>query len=237
MAGGRARAARGRTRPRRRLGTVMGPFAARGSPAHIRAPCRTSRPWPRACWRATSARSRAASRSWRTTTRRAGRSSARSSRTPATRRSSGLTGRPGAGKSTLIGALVRHQRALGPRGRRAVDRPVVAVHPRRAARRPDPAHRALPRPGRVHPLDGHARRARRAGRGGAAGRAADGRRRQGRRAPRDGRRRPGGGRRHRPRRHGRARAHPGLRATRSRRSRPASWRSRTSSWSTSPITR
>ena len=117
----------------------------------------------------------------------------------------GFTGAPGAGKSTLIGALVKR----APRGRaqrrRAVDRPELAVHPRRAARRPHPADRALPRPGRLHPLDGQPRRARRAQRGGAPGRAADGRGRPRRRVPRDGRRRPGRDRHHRPRRHRRAR--------------------------------
>ncbi|MCL4211905.1 MAG: amidohydrolase family protein, partial [Phycisphaerales bacterium] len=44
----------------------------------------------------------------------------------------------------------------------AGDRPVVAVHPRRGARRPHPPDRALPRRRRLHPLDGHPRRARRA---------------------------------------------------------------------------
>ena len=42
-------------------------------------------------------------------------------------------------------------------GRRDLGRPVEPVHRGRAARRPDPARRALPRPGRLHPLDGHAR--------------------------------------------------------------------------------
>ena len=90
----------------------------------------------------------------------------------------GLTGAPGAGKSTLIGALIKLRREQDRESRRAVDRPVLAVHPRRAARRPHPADRALPRPRRLHPLDGQPRRARRPERGGAAGRAADGRRRQ-----------------------------------------------------------
>ena len=141
--------------------------------------------------------------------RRPGRLGARPRGLPAHRhgpRSSGFTGPPGAGKSTLLGALTKLERARGPHRRRAVDRPVLAVHPGRAARRPDPADRPLPRPGRVHPLDGQPRRARRAQRGGAAGGAADGRRRQGRGAARDGRRRPGRGRHHRPRRHRRARA-------------------------------
>ena len=87
----------------------------------------------------------------------------------------GLTGAPGAGKSTLISALAKLRRAAGPHARGALDRPVLAVHPRRAARRPHPPDRPLPRPGRLHPLDGQPRRARRAQRGGAPGGAADGR--------------------------------------------------------------
>ena len=169
-----------------------------------------SPPSPSACSPATSARWRGASRSSRTTTPRAGRSSARSTRTRARPPWSASPGPPGAGKSTLIGALIKLRRARRPRGRGALDRPVVAVPRRRAARRPHPADRALPRPRRLHPLDGDARRARRARRGRAADGAADGRRRQGRRVPRDGRRRPGRGRRHRPRRLRRARADPGL---------------------------
>ncbi len=62
----------------------------------------------------------------------------------------------------------------------------------------------------LHPLDGHPRRARRPRRGRAAGGAADGRLRQGRRPARDRRRRPGRDRHRRPRRHGRARADAGL---------------------------
>ena len=50
----------------------------------------------------------------------------------------GFTGPPGVGKSTLIGALTRARREAGRTRRRAVDRPLVAVHPGRAARRPDP---------------------------------------------------------------------------------------------------
>ncbi len=57
--------------------------------------------------------------------------------------------------------------------------PDVAVHARRAARRPDPAGRPLPRPGRLHPLDGESRGSRRALRGDAPGGAADGRLGQG----------------------------------------------------------
>ena len=144
------------------------------------------------------------------------------------RRPRGLGARPGglpAHRQGLGGRLHRAARRrqvdadrgadqAPPRARAAgggaVDRPQLAVPRRRAARGPDPAVRALPRPGRVHPLDGDPRRARRAGRGGAPGRAADGRRRQGRRVPGDGRRRPGRGRRDRPRGLDRARADPRL---------------------------
>ena len=97
-----------------------------------------------------------------------------------------------------------------PDGRCAVDRSDVAVHPGRAARRPDPPIRPLPRPGRVHPLDGEPRRARGAERGVAPGRAADGRLGTRRDPARDRRRRPGRGRHHRPRRYGRARVNAGV---------------------------
>ena len=66
----------------------------------------------------------------------------------------GITGPPGVGKSSLIGALITHVRALD------LTVGVISVDPsspftqRSAARRPDPARRPLPRPGRVHPLDG-----------------------------------------------------------------------------------
>ena len=116
----------------------------------------------------------------------------------------GFTGPPGRGQ---VDADRRaHQGAARSRtdGRRAVDRPLLAVHPGRAARRSHPPDRALPRPGRVHPLDGQPRRARRPVRGGAAGRAAAGRRRPRGRVRRDRRRRPGRDRHHRPRRHDRA---------------------------------
>ena len=112
--------------------------------------------------------------------RRPARLGARARGLPADRpapRSSGSPARPGAGKSTLIGALTKLRRAQDRDVGGALDRPVLAVHARRAARRPHPPDRPLPRSGRVHPLDGQPRRARRAQRGGAAGRAADGRRR------------------------------------------------------------
>ena len=125
----RARADRRAAAPERR-----GPAARRtcsssvsiGADRILRRPMADrSPPSPSACSPATSARWRAASRWSRTTTPRAGRSSARSTRRPATRRSSASPGPPGAGKSTLIGALVKLQRALRPRGRGALDRPVA----------------------------------------------------------------------------------------------------------------
>ena len=136
-----------------------------------------------------------------------------------------------------------HQRArqaparAGPHARGALDRPVLAVHPRRAARGSHPPDRPLPRPGRLHPLDGQPRRARRAQRGGAPGGAADGRGRPPGHLPRDGRRRAGRGRHHRSRRHDRARADAGLRRLDPGAEGRASWRSRTSSSSTRPTTR
>ena len=48
-----------------------------------------------------------------------------------------------------------------PDRRRRLGRPLEPVLAGRAARRPDPAGRPLPRPGRLHPLDGHARPPRR----------------------------------------------------------------------------
>ena len=68
----------------------------------------------------------------------------------------GITGPPGVGKSSLIGALVAPRPRARAVGRRRLGRPVEPVHPGRAARRPDPARRPLPRSRRVHPLDGHA---------------------------------------------------------------------------------
>ena len=122
----------------------------------------------------------------------------------------GITGPPGVGKSSLISALVRHVRAAGVDGRRRLRRPVEPVLEGRAARRPHPSRRPLPRPRRVHPLDGHARPSRRSRRGDLAGAARPRRGRQGSRLPRDGRRgaERGGGDRHR--RHRRARAHARL---------------------------
>ena len=159
---------------------------------------------------ATSARWPARSRWWSPTTPPAGSSCARSTRTPGRPRSSASPARPGAGKSTLIGALIKLRRAAEREVAVLSIDPSSPVHPRRAARRSHPPDRALPGPRRLHPLDGQPRRARRAQRGGAAGRAAHGRRRQGRRLPGDGGRRPGRGRHHRPRRHRRARPHARL---------------------------
>ena len=123
----------------------------------------------------------------------------------------GFTGPPGAGKSTLIGALIRHQRAL----ERQVA--VLSIDPSSPFRggallgdRIRLSEHFLD-PGVFIRSMAHAGRARRARRGGAPDRAADGRGGQGRRVPGDGRRRPGGGRRDRPRGLRGAGADPGLR--------------------------
>ena len=111
-----------------------------------------------------------------------------------------------AGRGQVDADRRRHEAAARGRkdGRRAVDRSLLAVHPRRAAGRSDPPLRALSRPGRVHPLDGQPRGARRPVGGRAAGRAAARRRGAPGRAGRDDRGGPGRDRHHRPRRHGRA---------------------------------
>ena len=73
----------------------------------------------------------------------------------------GFTGPPGVGKSTLIGRLVEHARA----NEREVA--VLSIDPSSPFTqgalpgRPHPAHRPLPRPRRLHPLDGQPRLARR----------------------------------------------------------------------------
>ena len=127
-----------------------------------------------------------------------------STRRPARAYAVGVTGPPGVGKSSLISALVRHVREAGTDGRRDLGRPVEPVHAGRAARRPDPALRSLPRSGRLHPLDGDARPPRRARARRRSRRLLAARRgRQGPRLPRDRRRRPERGRGDRDRRHGR----------------------------------
>ena len=79
--------------------------------------------------------------------------------------SSASPGPPGVGKSSLIGALVAPRPRARPDGRRRLGRSVEPVLARRAARRPHPALRSLPRSRRLHPLDGDARAPRRARRG------------------------------------------------------------------------
>ena len=155
--------------------------------------------------------------------------------TPATPTSSGLTGSPGVGKSTTTSALVRAFRARGRAGRRARRRPVLAVHRRRAARRPGPDAGPRHRPGRLHPVDVHAA-ATSAGCPAAtpqAVRVLDARRLR-RRAGRDGRRRAVRGRGRLAGRHHASCCSPRAWATRSRRPRRASSRSATCSWSTRP---
>ena len=78
----------GRRADERQLGGIRHRGHGRAVILVIHAPWRTTRPLPPGCWRATSARSPAPSRWSRTTTPRAGRSSARSTRTPAGRPSS-----------------------------------------------------------------------------------------------------------------------------------------------------
>ena len=101
------------------------------------------------------------SRSSRTTARRAGSSSARSTRTPASAEVVGFTGPARRGQVDADRRADKGAPRGRPHRRRALDRPLLAVHPGRAARRSHPADRALPRPGRLHPLDGQPRRARR----------------------------------------------------------------------------
>ena len=94
----------------------------------------------------------------------------------------------------------------GPHRRGALDRPLLALYPRRAAGRPHPPHRALLGRGRLHPLDGQPRSARRTLGGRVAGGAAARRGRAPGRVRGDRWRGPGRDRHHRPRRHDRARA-------------------------------
>ena len=76
----------------------------------------------------------------------------------------GLTGAPGVGKSSAVGALVARLRARGRTRRRARGRPDVPLHRRRGPRRPRPHAGARARRRRAHPLDGDPRRAGRPGR-------------------------------------------------------------------------
>ena len=73
----------------------------------------------------------------------------------------GITGPPGAGKSTLTAALRRRLPKAGPHRRRRRGRSDVAVHGRRAAGRSHPHGIGRARSRRIHPLDGDARFARR----------------------------------------------------------------------------
>ena len=120
----------------------------------------------------------------------------------------GLTGAPGAGKSTLTSALIAHLRAAGRRGRRAGRRPVVAVHRRGHPRRPGAHAGPRHRPRRVHPLDGHPRPPRRAVAGDAGGDPPARRARAPLDHRRDRRRRPGRGRGRRQGRHDGRRRQP-----------------------------
>ncbi len=141
----------------------------------------------------------------------------------------GVTGPPGAGKSTLVDRLIVRAAqgwTHGRRGRRRSDQPVQR---RRDPRRSGAHAGARRRQRRVHPQHGDARPSGRAGardeRGGAGAR----RRGQGRRPDRDRRRRPGRSRHRAHRRRLDRDDRAGQPATRCRRSRPASWRSPTSS--------
>ena len=120
-----------------------------------------------------------------------------------------------------------HQRHHRPpaqpddRGRRAGDRPVVAVHRRGDPRRPGAHAGPRHRPRRVHPLDGHPRPPRRAVAGRARGGAAARRRRSTVDPRRDRRRRPGRGRDRRQGRHHRGGRQPRLGRRACRPTRPA----------------
>ena len=122
----------------------------------------------------------------------------------------GITGAAGSGKCTLVTALARELRDARQDRRHRRGRPVEPVHRRLDPRRPHPHAGARAGPGRLHPLHGHARRARRA-------RAGDARRRRRprrgglrRRDHRDRRRRPGRGRHRAGRAHGRVVSVPGM---------------------------
>ena len=187
--------------------------------------------------RATRARSRGRSRSSRTRRRPAPTLIGRSFRRTGRAYLVGVTGAAGRGQEHAGRSADRRDPPRGPDGRRDRRRSDQPVHRRRGARRSRAHGRALRRRRRVHPQHGDARAPRRPGardqRRGARAR----RRRQGRRHHRDGRRRPGrSGHRPRPPT-SRSSCWCPAPATRCRRSRPASWRSPTSSWSTRPTAR
>ena len=70
--------------------------------------------------------------------------------------------RPAGRRQVVADQRARPARSRGrAERRRHLGRPVEPVHAGRAARRPDPAQRPLPRSRRLHPLDGHARPPRR----------------------------------------------------------------------------
>ena len=100
--------------------------SSRGEPP----PGRPARPRRGRRAAATSAPSRARSRSSRTATRWPTTSCASSIRAPARRPSPGSPARPGVGKSSLIGALVGHLRGAGQDGRRACPSTRPARSPR-----------------------------------------------------------------------------------------------------------
>ena len=90
-------------------------------------------------------------------------------RSGAEARTVGITGAPGAGKSTLVDRLITVARGRGARARRAGRRPHVAVLRRGDPRRPGPHAGPRPRRRRLHPVDGDPGPSRRAGPGRARG--------------------------------------------------------------------
>ena len=128
----RGAAARDRARAARpaRGGAIVGPEG----------PSRTrSRRSPTACSAARSARiARAISLVEDDAPRGGGRSCPLSSRTPAAPLVVGVTGPPGAGKSTLVDRMTAHLREAGPDRRDRRRRPDVALHRRRDPRRSHP---------------------------------------------------------------------------------------------------
>ena len=129
------------------------------------------------CAPATAARSPARSRSSRTATRSPTRSCASSIRAPGARTRSASPGRPASASRASIGALVAHVRARGRTvGVVSVDPSSPFTHGALLGDRIRLADHFLD-PGRLHPLDGHARAPRRARRGDAPGAARPRRRR------------------------------------------------------------